>query len=117
MNNTTLRGVLARAQSGDKESEEKLFQHLRVRFTVIAKQRLKEDYAEDIAHEACLTVLSKYKGLSSEVIFEPWAYKVLRNKIGSFMRDSKTRNGKLSYSDNIESLVSQNYVEDNIELK
>ncbi len=93
------------AREGNKAAEEELLRYLRERFVVIAKYRLWADVSEDIAHDACMTVLHKYKTLDADTDFMRWCYSVLRNKIGSFMRDS-TRHGKvISYveeSDSVE---------------
>ena len=112
-----LQEIYIKAKQGDISSEKHLFQYLLVRFTAIAKQRLREDYSEDIAQDACLTVLEKYKKLSPQVAFVPWAYKILRNKIGSYMRDTSLRNSRLHYSGNIELMSTSYYSVENPELK
>jgi RNA polymerase sigma factor (sigma-70 family) len=84
--------LLQRARSGDISAEDKIFRHLRVRFTLLAKRRIGGVDAEDIAHEACLTVLEKYKTLTGSVDFEAWAYTVLRNKIGNYLQSRSVRN-------------------------
>ncbi len=76
--------LFIKAQNGDKNAEDKIFQYLFVRFCYLAKQRVGEGACEDIAQEACLTVLEKYHSLAASVEFEAWAYKVLRNKIGNY---------------------------------
>lgn len=96
--------LIIEARKGDKAAEKLLFERLFVRFAAIAKQRLKEDYSEDIAQDACLTILEKYKTLPPETEFTPWAYQVLRNKIGNFLKNSRIRNDKVTYSENIEKL-------------
>lgn len=68
-----------------------MFRHLRARFTLIAKRRIQSADAEDIAHEACLTVLNKYRALAPDTEFEAWAYQVLRNKIGNYFRRNEVR--------------------------
>lgn len=104
------------ARSGRKVDEEQLFSYLRVRFSAIAKHRIQEDFAEDIAHDACVTVLEKYKDLTSDVLFESWAYQVLRNKIGSFLRDSKVRK-VVQFVEQIESYGHEQTYSDRVELK
>jgi RNA polymerase sigma factor (sigma-70 family) len=74
------------AKNGDKEAENRIFEYLLVRFTFLAKQRVKEGDAEDIAQEACITVLDKYRNIDDSVNFEAWAYNILRNKIGNYLR-------------------------------
>jgi len=83
--------IFQKARRGDKSAEEELFRYLRVRFALLAKRRLGKEHAEDIAHDACLTVLEKYQSLSETTDFLAWAYKVLRNKIGNFLRVNQSR--------------------------
>jgi len=76
--------LFIKAQNGDKVAEEKIFQYLFVRFCYLAKQRVGEGAYEDIAQEACKTVLEKYRSLNGSIEFDAWANKVLRNKIGNY---------------------------------
>ena len=62
---------------------------LRARFVYIAKRRVQERDVEDLAHEACLTVLARYAELEAGTEFEFWAYQVLRNKIGNYLRHAE----------------------------
>jgi len=89
--------LFIRARTGDKAAEEELLRYVRERFVVIAKYRLWADVSEDIAHDACMTVLHKYKDLDADIDFMRWSYSVLRNKIGSFMRDSTRHGAVISY--------------------
>ena len=77
---------LSKARNGDERAEKQLFQGLFARFKTLAKRRIGEGEAEDIAQEACLTVLQKYKTETFAKGFEPWAYGVLRMKIGNYMQ-------------------------------
>ncbi|MBD3402033.1 sigma-70 family RNA polymerase sigma factor [candidate division GN15 bacterium] len=87
----TLKTLFDRARSGDTAAEEEMFAYLRARFTFIAKRRVREGDAEDIAHEACMTVLDRYRALAPDTEFEAWAYRVLRNKIGNYLRHGAVR--------------------------
>lgn len=78
--------LLARAREGDGKAEKELFEYLFVRFKALAKRRIGEGEAEDIAQEACLTVLQKYKTETFTKGFEAWAYRILRNKIGNYIQ-------------------------------
>lgn len=69
---------------------------LLVRFGYLAKKRLWVNVAEDIAQEACLTVYEKYTAIPENVLFEAWAYQVLRNKIGNFIQKLESENKLLS---------------------
>jgi RNA polymerase sigma factor (sigma-70 family) len=74
------------ARGGDRAAEDELFQFLHVRFLCIAKRRIGEKDAEDLAQDACLTVLQKYKSLPDNEHLEAWAYNILRNKIGNYLQ-------------------------------
>ena len=78
--------LLARAKEGDGKAEKELFQYLFVRFKTFSKRRIGEGEAEDIAQEACLTVLQKYKTETFTKGFGAWAYGVLKMKIGNYMQ-------------------------------
>lgn len=80
------------ARNGDGDAEGKFLKILFVRFVAIAKRRLgSQDDAEDVAQDACATVLAKYKVDLSIVNFEAWAYGVLRMKIGNYLQKKITR--------------------------
>jgi RNA polymerase sigma factor (sigma-70 family) len=78
--------LLSKARDGDEKAEKQLFQYLFVRFKTFAKRRIGEGEAEDIAQEACVTVLQKYKSETFTRGFEAWAYGVLKMKIGNYMQ-------------------------------
>lgn len=78
--------LLARVKEGDGKAEKELFQYLFVRFKTLAKRRIGEGEAEDIAQEACLTVLQKYKTETFTKGFEAWAYGVLKMKVGNYIQ-------------------------------
>lgn len=82
--------ILERAKAGDKDAENELFAHLLVRFRLIAKRKVWEA-GEELAQEACLTVLKKYRTEDFTVSFEAWALGVLKNIIGNHLREKKRR--------------------------
>ncbi|MBN2227695.1 MAG: RNA polymerase sigma factor [candidate division Zixibacteria bacterium] len=94
--------ILSKAQNGDKTAESELFRFLHVRFSLVAQKRLGVQDAEDLVNDACITVLEKYRKLPPETQFEPWAYRVLRNKIGSHLRDQSVRKKTVETTDRIE---------------
>jgi RNA polymerase sigma factor (sigma-70 family) len=101
--------LLAKAKSGDKKAEKELFQYLFVRFKSLAKRRIGEGEGEDIAQEACLTVLQKYKTETFTKGFEAWAYGVLKMKIGNYMQGQMVKQKSLapeSEADQIEKISS-----------
>ena len=94
-----VKNLLELAQNGDLSAESQIFDHLLVRFLFFAKRRVQsEESAEDIAQEACLTVVQKYKTEEFTVDFEAWAYGVLRMKIGNYLQKRKMERKTLSSS-------------------
>ena len=90
------------AKQGDKAAENRFFEYLHARFTLIATRRVGADHAEDIAQEACITVLQKYRSGVPEDRFEAWAYQVLRNKIGNYLQGRDVRRNVASGLERIE---------------
>ena len=78
-----------KAQTGDNYAEEQLFQKLYVRFCYLAKYKIGEPDYEDIAQDACMTVLRKYRQLPLTASFEPWAGRILRNTVGNYIQKSR----------------------------
>lgn len=92
--------LLSLVQQGDGRDREKVFQQLRVRFVFLAKRRLGATDAEDVAHDACMTVLEKCRQLPAGTNFSAWALQVLRNKIGNRMQH-QARVTEMSYEDSV----------------
>ena len=82
--------LIKKALAGDKQAEKEIFERLTVRFRFIAKRYIAKDDAEDIAQEACVTIIEKYKDETFDKGFEPWAYGVLRMKIGNYFQRMAT---------------------------
>ncbi len=109
MERNKLQQLLARAIDGDRRAEETLMGRLHVRFSEITRWRVRNDDVEDIVHDACVTVLEKYRSLAPHVEFEAWAYQVLRNKIGTHLRDSSVRQRRVeavAYIDDVRSTAA-----------
>ena len=79
-----MKRLLVKAQKGDRSAEQEMFQFLLARFNYLARQRVSEEEAQDIAQDACLTILKKYRTDAPQERFMAWAYKVLRSKIGNY---------------------------------
>jgi len=69
-----------------KKSEKEIYKHFFERFKLIAEKRIGAKDAEDIAQDACVIMIKKYKTESYAKNFEAWAYTILRNKIGNYMQ-------------------------------
>lgn len=96
--------LLIKAKQGDKAAIEQIITYLRVRFVLLAKRRIGEEHCEDIAQEACITILEKLKDDSPEDNFEAWAYQVLRNKIGNYLQSSNLRQKRMVSTEHIDYL-------------
>ena len=84
--------LVARAKEGDKSAEKEIFEFLFSRFAAIVKQRIIEcQEAEDVAQEAYMTIIQKYKTLTYTASFEAWAHGVLKMKIGNYLQKKKYR--------------------------
>jgi len=90
-----LQYLVTRTLQGDKNAESDLFRRLLVRFTYLAKRRIGREDAEDLAQDACTTVLEKLTDNIRAEEFSSWALGILRNKIGNFLR-RKARRGELT---------------------
>jgi RNA polymerase sigma factor (sigma-70 family) len=86
-----LRKLIIRAAEGDKDAENEFIGKLHARFLELAKRRVGEKDADDLAQETCVTILERYKSLPTHDHFEAWCYKILRNKIGNYLRKSGRR--------------------------
>jgi RNA polymerase sigma-70 factor (ECF subfamily) len=86
-----INAILEKAKKGDQEAENQLFDHLLTRFRIFARRKVNPAQAQDIAQEACLTVLKKYRSESFSVGFEAWSYGVLKNTIRNYRRGLKIR--------------------------
>jgi DNA-directed RNA polymerase specialized sigma24 family protein len=94
--------LVEKAMAGDKLAEKKIFSHLLVRFTYLAGRRVGKDHSEDLAQEACKTILEKYKTEKFSVSFAAWAYGVLRMKIGNYLSTKKRFSERQKSFDGVE---------------
>ncbi|MCP4567112.1 MAG: sigma-70 family RNA polymerase sigma factor [FCB group bacterium] len=84
------------ARSGNNQAEEELFQHLSVRFRLFAHQRIwNEDDVDDIVQSAMMAIAKEYRSLAIEKSFTAWAYKVLDNRILSYIKTKSSRRRRL----------------------
>jgi hypothetical protein len=77
--------LIDKALAGSKEAEDKLFKLLLERFRAFAAHWLGDMRANEIAHEACLTILKKYKSEKFEKGFLPWARGVHRMTLKHYL--------------------------------
>lgn len=96
-----MKNLLKKALTGDKDAENQIFEILLDRFVTLAKRRVGETAAGDLAQKACLIVLEKYKTGHPRDDFEAWAYTVLRNVIGNYYQSRKTRRKFFATDDDV----------------
>ncbi len=96
--------LFVNARNGEKNSEKVLFSFLFVRFTLLVKRTFTTPEAEDIAQDACVTILEKYEELADDCNYSAWAYKILRNKIGNHIQKRNTYNKHLTNHNKVEYL-------------
>ncbi len=102
--------LVKKAKAGDKSAEAEIYNYLFVRFKYLAKRRMGTDDYEDLAQEACMTVLEKYKTQEFEVSFTAWAYGVLKMKIGNWLQTRKRPSGQLSPLDEAHSVADNSEI-------
>jgi RNA polymerase sigma-70 factor (ECF subfamily) len=98
--------LVEKAKAGDKSAEAEIYKYLFVRFKFLAKRRMRSDDYEDLAQEACMTVLEKYKTQEFEISFTAWAYGVLRMKIGNWLQAQKRPSGQTESLDEAYSMAA-----------
>jgi len=92
----TLDDILAGLNAMDQANEDKILGHLSARFFSIAKRRIgNEEEAKDVTQQACVTVLEKYRTESFEIGFVPWAYGILRMKIGNHFQQREVQRRRI----------------------
>ncbi len=106
--------ILQAAIDGDSSAEQELFAHLSVRFELFLRHRFRnEEERKDIAQEACLTVLKKYKTEVFSKGFEVWAHGVLKIIIlRHFEKMKQNRDRDLPLNESMQaSTMDKNYKE------
>jgi RNA polymerase sigma factor (sigma-70 family) len=83
--------LLDRARQGDEAAEKEIFEFLLARFTAFATRKIGGKDAADVAQEACLTIVKKYRDEKYTIGFEAWAYGVLKMTIRNFLRYRRYR--------------------------
>jgi DNA-directed RNA polymerase specialized sigma24 family protein len=72
------------AAAGDQVSESLFFSYLNVRFSQIAKRRVRNDDAEDVVQDALRIVAERYGNRAEQVRTLAFSLTVLRNVIGNY---------------------------------
>lgn len=84
------------AQTGDKSAEAQLFTVLTERFEQFTHRRIwEEESAKDVVQEALMAIAREYKQITFEKSFSAWAYKVLNNRILSYIKKKRQQDSRL----------------------
>lgn len=101
-----------KAKGGDRNAENDLFRLLFQKFRIFAINRLGSTLeADEVAQQACITVLAKYKAESFSVSFEAWAYGVFKMMLRSDWRKATARSARFDNIDDHQEIGKQ-YEED-----
>ena len=85
------------ARDGDRSAEGQLFSVLAVRFGILANHRVwNEQDAQDVTQNALAVVVREYRSIEITESFAAWAYKVLDNKVLSYL---KAKGQRMTVSD------------------
>ncbi|MBN2226952.1 MAG: RNA polymerase sigma factor [candidate division Zixibacteria bacterium] len=117
MDHLVLQRLFSRARGGDQAAETELFEYLFVRFVYLAKRRIGEEEAEDIAQDACTTILRKFRTETGVERLDIWAYGVLKRKIGNFYQRRETRRKIINESGDVDDMTGLVQTESNPELR
>jgi len=102
-----------KAKNGDSKAENEVFAYLFVRFKRFAKRKIKEkEDAKDLAQDAIIVVLQKYKTMTFTTGFEAWAYGILKNKIGNYLQKEEKRRKNVVDSSFIEKSTKDSNIMD-----
>lgn len=90
-----------RARSGDGEAEHQLFQYLSERFRRFARHRIANDPdADEVVQEAIMTICREYRNIEVAISITAWAYKVLDNRILTYLQGRRTMRQRMSQQSN-----------------
>jgi RNA polymerase sigma factor (sigma-70 family) len=84
------------ARDGDESAESRLFTVLTERFEQFTHRRIwDEESVKDIVQDALMAIVKEYKLIRFEKSFSAWAYKVLDNRILSYIKKKRQLEGRL----------------------
>jgi len=81
----SLNDLCARAREGDPAAENAIFERLSVSFRALARRYVGAEAGDDVAQEACATVLAKYRTEKYEKSFAAWCHGVIRMTIRRYI--------------------------------
>jgi RNA polymerase sigma factor (sigma-70 family) len=84
------------AQAGDKSAEAQLFTVLTERFEQFTHRRIwEEESVRDVVQDALMVIAREYRAITVEKSFSAWAYKVLDNRILSYIKKKRQQDGRM----------------------
>jgi RNA polymerase sigma factor (sigma-70 family) len=84
------------AVTGNKEAEKKLFETLRVRFYLLAQQRImNKDDCEEVVQNTLTAIAEKYKSVDFRKSFTAWVYSIFENNVKNYYRTKRYHLSKL----------------------
>lgn len=82
------------------DAEEQLFTKLLVRFRYLVNCKVwNQQDAEEIVQSAMLVIAKEYSDLAEDRRFEPWAYKVLNNRVLGYMKARRRSDNRTTVFD------------------
>lgn len=90
LKNRSLDELAAAAVAGDTAAESALFSYLHVRFSQIAKRRVRRDDLDDLVQESLRIVTERFRDREDQRRTLPFSLAVLRNVIGNYYQRRKT---------------------------
>jgi len=81
----SLNDLCARALDGDALAENAIFERLSVSFRALARRYVGAEAGDDVAQEACTTVLAKYRTEKYDKSFAAWCQGVIRMTIRRYI--------------------------------
>ena len=101
------------ARTGDKSAEAQLFTALTERFERFTHRRIWEkDSVKDVVQDALMAIAKEYKQITFEKSFSAWAYKVLDNRILSYIKKKRQQNGRLVSASDPDSPFERSFTPD-----
>ncbi|MCP4566860.1 MAG: RNA polymerase sigma factor [FCB group bacterium] len=85
------------ARNGDQASRDQLFDGLSARFRTFVRLRIQNEMdGEEIVQDALMAIAREYAGITIEISFAAWAYRVLNNRILAYLQTKKKRSQRTS---------------------
>ena len=81
----SLNDLCTRTLNGDADAENAIFERLSVSFRALARRYVGAEAGDDVAQEACATVLAKFRTEKYEKSFAAWCHGVIRMTVRRYI--------------------------------